>query len=873
MTNTSGAGALQFYYTSCRRGLSGYAGFQTRAESAGLQLEERRELEAKAMYQPPRDLPREPDAETIAARFPTAYRTVRLASGRFALIRAVYAGQDYSGRWGNYFAHALVLDDVGEGRWPIDAFAWQGWVSNVADDDIEPAPLPQIDSLELTTGADFSFDELKTFLNEAHGRPQALETMLRAVFRRSADSRSIVIREQLELDALYWVACIQKAFPPPGQKSLSCSTYQFDPRSSFAVNATVGDTDFLFDEGERKYQFYVFDFVTGAHSSVPEDGAEYASAVSGWMASAPERLRAFHDFASLFKDLEIDGRLLHVFRLFRLETGESVALSSADVTSILAFVRDHARPAAFSRLLSAVGYLSKTLEQGSRAEDWVAVVRFLAAGAVATGEAEHRLRACQTWLDAFDTLAIAQQSGEETVLALRGELEKQLQDGARTLSELFLSDAHMDFVLARASKLPPKTLGVTISEVDRSCRRLGPEPSHASQAAHNLIEAVVVANPQLPDLQWAFIPYRSTVADLAAVTRLIATMLIDQVRAGSWTDDQWQHASRSVGGSLAGVLATGDRALRFALIDELKAKDGYTAILHGEWEASMLRAAEKTAAHAEYERHVFTGDSKFAAEMPARMAVALLRMLPADAQRVQARKWVEAGRVRSFSDDVARSVLSLALATLTFAPEDASSDELARRVTAEVSARKLKIDPVRLDLRETAVRCLREPDGINGLRADLRSVDREAYREFVAVVLPRLLLRAATRGQHRKVVMAMTRDDSPDVFAERYCSLLFQRSHETVEAVDAAALTFWLKLEDTDSAWPQLGTLREPALDAIAARLAAMTKKKRGKIEASLRALDELKGAAGQEMLAAFLERLTRRQPSWLSRIFGASRT
>jgi hypothetical protein len=62
-------------------------------------------------------------------------------------------------------------------------------------------------------------------------------------------------------------------------------------------------------------------------------------------------------------------------------------------------------------------------------------------------------------------------------------------------------------------------------------------------------------------------------------------------------------------------------------------------------------------------------------------------------------------------------------------------------------------------------------------------------------------------------------------------------------------------------------------LDAIAARLAALPKKKRGKIETSLRALDELKGAAGQEMLDAFLERLTRRQPSWLSRIFGSSRT
>jgi hypothetical protein len=114
--------------------------------------------------------------------------------------------------------------------------------------------------------------------------------------------------------------------------------------------------------------------------------------------------------------------------------------------------------------------------------------------------------------------------------------------------------------------------------------------------------------------------------------------------------------------------------------------------------------------------------------------------------------------------------------------------------------------------------------------------------------------------------------ENSDAFAERYCSLLFLRSQETVDAVDAAALSFWLKLEETDTAWPLLGNLSERALDTIAARIAALPKKKRAIVITALGELDEFKGAATQQLLNAFLERLTRQKPSWVSRLFGASR-
>jgi hypothetical protein len=247
----------------------------------------------------------------------------------------------------------------------------------------------------------------------------------------------------------------------------------------------------------------------------------------------------------------------------------------------------------------------------------------------------------------------------------------------------------------------------------------------------------------------------------------------------------------------------------------------------------------------------------------------LLRILPADAQRAQARRWVESERARRFSDDVARQVLTLALANVTFAPEDVSSKELAARIVAQLSARDLNIDTVRLRLRETVCRALTEPDAINGMRSVVTSADPDSYREFVYVVLPRLLFGANTRGSHRRAVMVMARESGMDAFAERYCSLLFQRSGETLNDADSAALMFWLKLAENDSAWPLLGPLHQRALDTIVERIRSMPKKTRARVESALENLDEMKGPANRKALEAFLERVRAKKPSWLSKLLG----
>ena len=79
--------ALQLHYTSCRRGQSGNAGFQTRSLTPGISADEQREIERRGIYRPPRDAAPEPSAEEIGSTFPRALRCYRLESGRQALTR------------------------------------------------------------------------------------------------------------------------------------------------------------------------------------------------------------------------------------------------------------------------------------------------------------------------------------------------------------------------------------------------------------------------------------------------------------------------------------------------------------------------------------------------------------------------------------------------------------------------------------------------------------------------------------------------------------------------------------------------------------------------------------------------------------------
>lgn len=861
--------ALQFHYTSCRKGLSAYAGFQTRAESTGLLLAERKELEAKALYQPPRELPSSPDADTITQQFPKAFKVFKLSTGKTVLMRAAYTGKDYSGRWGNYFVHGLILDSTSNKHWPIDAYAWSGWQNSLENDDSDPEPLPAIAMKELTATPDFSFEELKTFLGEGENRKDLLFQMLCAVFRRTSDSRSIVIREQSELDAVYWVACIQKSFPPTCQQDLTCSTYQFDPRSALAVNATVGETDFNFDEGERKYQFYVFDFVTGQHSEVLGDQTEYARIVASWMIEDPGRLARFHEFASLFDYHLVGLDLTHLLRAFRLELGGHLKLTTADLLGMLAFVEKHARPVALTRILNALGDITDSLDATNKPDDWALVINFFVACAASTAVTDHRERACLAWVKAFDYFVVQKQESEDVILTIRSEVEKKLGSHAIGLSSALLSETHLEWLWKQAATLTTRSLSIVMAEVERSCRHIRNIPSFETLAIKNLIESALNGRHGSADFQWALLPFKSQIDGLICTVRQIVDVLSQQVKDGVLKQDVFSSTCLTLGRSLFATTRNEGDEFRYQLINRLKTECCFDVVLHGEWRGSIELTTDKVKAHERYESQVLADESRFAIAMRNEMAAVLLQDLPLERQYRLARQWVEFGGCSRLSKEVVGNVLNLASKGIRLRPDDSESEKLANLISKEVTSHGLIETPTRICLRQSAKLAFSGSLSPKDARIILAQVDTETYEEFIGLVLPHLLAKVKGQSDYGKTILSVVTEDRIRSFERVYFALLFERSFEDFDASDVAAVEFWILLNEEHICWKQFGCVKRSALDAWAGYFAKMPDDDVAKIESIFLKKPAFKDPQLRKILESFFLRIKTLRPSWLGRLIG----
>lgn len=98
----------QLHYTSCQDGPAGYSGFQFSASTPGMSPAVLREVEELTVYKPPSWLLASPGLDEPDA-YPVAFsHAASAATGAVITAQVVFAGTDYSGRPGNYFAHALV---------------------------------------------------------------------------------------------------------------------------------------------------------------------------------------------------------------------------------------------------------------------------------------------------------------------------------------------------------------------------------------------------------------------------------------------------------------------------------------------------------------------------------------------------------------------------------------------------------------------------------------------------------------------------------------------------------------------------------------------------------------------------------------------
>ncbi|MFH8377002.1 GTPase-associated protein 1-related protein [Streptomyces cyaneofuscatus] len=213
----------QLHYTSAPPGPDG-SGFRFTALTPGLPQSVLREAEQLIGYEPPRNAPSRPSATELEA-FPRAFSYSELSDGSRLLARTVYTGADYSGRWGNFHAHAVHLApgrQLPDGALPVSAWESPGWAAATPQGDAPPALAALPPSTLLDPAGLIAF---------AASRAPWLAAVFTDLQRQAEDETApqVVLVERDSADVARWVALASAALPREAAHRLTFTTYTRRP--------------------------------------------------------------------------------------------------------------------------------------------------------------------------------------------------------------------------------------------------------------------------------------------------------------------------------------------------------------------------------------------------------------------------------------------------------------------------------------------------------------------------------------------------------------------------------------------------------------------------------------------------------------------
>jgi hypothetical protein len=215
----------QLYYTSCENGLGGYGGYQFNAITPGVSAAVMREVEDRTVYEPPGWLladpcPDEPEAYPVAFSYGTSE-----ATGAAITAQVVFTGTDYSGRPGNYFAHALVTNtpeqDFGP-LLPVELWGAELWHTSPVDG----TELPELSGPPPPGAIDRP--GVQAFL-DARGADGVLPGLLTAVGRAMAGDRPVLVVSHDVSENIWWIAAISYLLGEHLGHRMTFTTYSHRP--------------------------------------------------------------------------------------------------------------------------------------------------------------------------------------------------------------------------------------------------------------------------------------------------------------------------------------------------------------------------------------------------------------------------------------------------------------------------------------------------------------------------------------------------------------------------------------------------------------------------------------------------------------------
>lgn len=203
----------QYIYTSAAATKHGVSGFGVWATSAGLSGDDEAALNGYAFYETPQSVEIDEEALTDSglARFPAAFSSFHLPSGRAVIMCTGFPGLTLDGRLGNYFSHALILESGDWNFHPARLWGHPLWRTALTEAEMlnEQTP-PDLPALELEDLAVEDFDRawLDDFLSDPD-RASACARIVAALIAAEAPVLVLAEAEQLPL----WMLSATLSFP------------------------------------------------------------------------------------------------------------------------------------------------------------------------------------------------------------------------------------------------------------------------------------------------------------------------------------------------------------------------------------------------------------------------------------------------------------------------------------------------------------------------------------------------------------------------------------------------------------------------------------------------------------------------------------
>lgn len=261
---------LQTLYTSCRHGQSTGSGFQFYAFSEGLEPKELDEIEKLGLLPPVLD-DVQPTESNSEINLPMALRYFRLSSGRVGLLKSTALSSDYSGRPGNFLAHAVVAQ---EGELPFaPALMVQSaaLLSNMSPAqwavEETPPPLPPLELSQLQTPDELPIEQIQQFLKEDENEDR-FQFLLSALVNFPESERPVVLGCNHQ-EALNWLQVISASLPLDVLRQITFSTFSSQPGSArlSAIPPKASRFDFA-DPMASRFQYYVLNTITNHRSEI-----------------------------------------------------------------------------------------------------------------------------------------------------------------------------------------------------------------------------------------------------------------------------------------------------------------------------------------------------------------------------------------------------------------------------------------------------------------------------------------------------------------------------------------------------------------------------------------------------------------------------